>query len=183
MELTRDKRIGIAIIIVFVLLAIGFTVYLKINGTGSINKETRDLFTNTTDTPTYTDIHGNSVQLNEYLGKILVVNSFASWSPFSETDLANLNEIAKSFPAEEVVFLAINRKESKEQVQRYIATLPTYDQIRFVIDQEDRFYLSVGGYAMPETLIFATDGTIIEQVRGSVSRELLATIIQEQLDK
>ena len=182
MELTRDKKIGLAIILAFVLLAIGLTVYLKIS-TGSVSKETRDLFTSTVDSPTYTDIHGNQVQLDEYLGKILVVNSFASWSPFSETDLANLDELAKTFSDEDVVFLAINRKESKEQVQRYIATLPSYDHIRFVIDQEDRFYLSVGGYAMPETLIFATDGTIIEQVRGSVTKDVLAAKITEQLAK
>lgn len=143
-------------------------IYIKTTSLSNINEETRKIFSSESDTPTYVDIHGNQVRLDEYLGRVMIVNSFASWSPFAVTDLANLNELASRYNEEDVVFIAINRKETKEQVQRYVVTLPPYDRIRYVIDQEDRFYASVGGYAMPETVIFDQKGSIAEHIRGSV---------------
>ncbi len=178
MEFSRDKLIGLGIIVGIILVVIIGTIYVQLTSQSNINKETRTIFTSTNDAPTYVDIHGNQVQLDEYLGRIMVVNSFASWSPFSAADLANLNEVASRYNEEDVVFIAINRKETKEQVQRYVATLPAYDRIRYVIDQEDRFYVSVGGYAMPETLIFDTKGTVAEQIRGGLTVDQVDAIIK-----
>jgi thiol-disulfide isomerase/thioredoxin len=182
MELTKDKKIGAAVILIIITLVIAGTVYIRMTSLGGINKDTVTLFSSNGDAPTYVDIHGNQVQLDEYLGRIMVVNSFASWTPFSATDLANLNELASRYNEEDVVFIAINRKETKEQVQRYVATLPAYDRIRYVIDQEDRFYVSVGGYAMPETLIFDAEGTMVEQIRGSLTVEQVDAIIMRILN-
>jgi len=48
-----------------------------------------------------------------------VVATWASWSPFSTADLNTLSELSSEFSDEEVVFMAINRKESKEQAARF----------------------------------------------------------------
>jgi len=132
----------------------------------AVVETTREIFATSADTITYTDIEGRELALEDYLGKVLVVVSWASWSPFSATDLANLDTLAAEISSPDVVFIAMNRKETKEQAARYLATERDYQNLILVIDTEDKFYSAVSGYAMPESLVFNQKGEIVLHDRG-----------------
>lgn len=114
----------------------------------------------------FTDIDGEPVSLNDYLGKVLVVNSWASWSPQSAQELATLAELTDLFVENDVVVLAINRAEPKETAQAFLRSLAVTDSVVLLLDAEDTFYQNIGGYAMPETLFYDTEGNIIFHKRG-----------------
>ncbi len=157
------------------------TYYIVTKNANSVTEETRQIFSDSAGTVTYTDLAGNAVSLEQYLGKVLVVTSWASWSPFSSVDLQGQNTLASKYQGKEVVFLAINRKEVLSQAQRYAATLPELPNITLVIDTEDRFYTLVGGYAMPETVIFDKKGIIQEHIRGIFVSPTVETTIDSLL--
>jgi thiol-disulfide isomerase/thioredoxin len=142
-----------------------------------ISESTQKIFTGVGEGITYTDLEGREVALEEYLGRVLVVTTWASWSPFSEADLIALNELSKSYSTEAVIFLAINRKETKEQAQRFALSLPELTSVRLVLDPEDFFYQSVAGYTMPETVIFDQQGEITEHIRGVFDTALVKSKI------
>lgn len=161
----NHKIIIVGLLVVLVVLAIGTYFIISYNNSRVLD-ETVAVFSNQSGTEPYTDLNGNEVYLDEYLGKVLVVATWASWSPFSQADLQTLSELSGKFDSTQVVFLAINRKETKEQAARYLTTIPNIQGVILVLDPTDRYYAAVGGYAMPEVVIYNERGEIINHFRG-----------------
>lgn len=149
----------------------------------AVVETTREIFATSADTITYTDIEGRELALEDYLGKVLVVVSWASWSPFSAADLESLDTLAAEIASPEVVFIAMNRKETKEQAARYLSPLRDYPNLILVIDTEDKFYTAVGGYAMPESLVFNQKGEVILHDRGVTNIAALRSAISTALSE
>lgn len=170
--------------LVFILICIGaYTLFVVYKKNIAINESTKSIFADSKDeaVASYTDLNGNVISLEQYLGKILVVTSWASWSPFSKDDLITLSEIASSQDSNKVAFIAINRKETKEQAQRYTNTLPELNSIIVALDPTDHFYVSIGGYTMPETIIYNQKGDVVNHIHGIISRDELESSIDKIL--
>jgi len=129
----------------------------------------------------YLDIHGNSVQMSEFKGRPLIVNSWATWSPYSKDELSLLTDIQRDY--DDIVVLAINRKENLPIISSYLKTYNiNIEGLIFLSDTTDHFYTSSGGYAMPETIFYRKDGTIHTHVRGTLDRETANNIVKELLN-
>ncbi len=129
----------------------------------------------------FISLAGEEVSFDSHVGQVRVVTSWASWNPFSVSDLQTLNAVAGSYKDRGVVFLAINRKESKEQAERFLKSLPELQNLEFAIDTKDTFYTSIGGYAMPETILYDEKGAIAAHTRGTLTEDKLKALIDEAL--
>jgi peroxiredoxin len=178
----KQNKIVIAVLLALVLLVAAATFYIRYQRANAIPEETQRLFAGNEGGQTYTDTKGNQISLEQYLGKVLIVTTWASWSPFTTPDLTVLNEIVASYDANKIVGLGINRMEPRSQAERYMATMPEFPNVVLVIDTEDFFYKSVGGYAMPETLVFNAKGEIVEHVRGTINKEQMVALIDSILE-
>ena len=127
----------------------------------------------------YTDIEGNPVQLQNYLGTILVVNSWASWSPQSAQELQKLAAVAQEYDQETVTVLAINRAEPKNTAQAYLASIAVADSVVLILDPQDNYYSSVGGFAMPETIFYDAQGNVVQHTRGALDDTKIKKFIEE----
>jgi len=180
--MSRNTIITLVVICMVVVMAGVFTYTILVKN--SINESTKQIFKAETEDFAYTDLAGNVVSLEQYLGKILVVTSWASWSPFSKNDLIELNELASGYGHEEIVFIAINRKENKDMAERFMNTLPDLEDLLVILDPTDHFYNAVSGYAMPETVIFDTQGEIMLHIKGvakveDIKKELEILVVNE----
>jgi len=162
--MSRNAIITLIVICIVMIIAGIFTYSVLQKNT--INENTKEIFKAETEDFAYTDLAGNTVSLEQYLGKVLVVTSWASWSPFSKNDLTELNELASRYNKEKFVFIAINRKENKEMADRFMKTLPDLGNLLVILDPSDHFYNAVSGYAMPETVVFDTQGEIVLHIKG-----------------
>ncbi len=135
-----------------------------------------------TETQVFTDLEGNPVTLEEYSGKVRVVNSWASWSPFSIQELKDLETVAAELKDTNVVFIAINRKEPKENAKAFLKSVQPFAHVKFVIDTGDTYYTSVGGFAMPETTVYDIKGNIVEHKRGNMTLDEIRTIALTALE-
>jgi len=130
----------------------------------------------------YTDLEGNALSLEQHVGKVLVVYSWASWCPQCAADLKVLQAVAAPYTDSEVVVLAINRGEPAMTAERYLArTLGDTARVQLVLDPEDSFYASIGGYAMPETVIFGLDGSEQSRIRTTLEAATLDSKIKTLL--
>lgn len=180
MKISKTTLITLTIILVFLLVAVLVTFLVVKRHSERFNNEARlSLVGDKTNPAVYTDLRGNQVSLDAYTGKVLVINSWASWSPFSQTELPLLAEIAAEFP--EVVFMAVNRQEPKEQAQRFLATLPSTDGVNIIIDTTDHFYTTIGGYTMPETIIYDKAGKVSTHIQATINPDELRDSINEAL--
>lgn len=125
----------------------------------------------------YTDITGNSISLRAMAGQTFVVTTWASWCPHCLENLEAINAVMADYPT--LRTLAINRKESKAQVNRYLVGVQTFENLELLIDTSDQFFTTVAGYTMPETLIFDENGAVVHHVRGNIN----PTTFRNQLDE
>lgn len=111
------------------------------------------------------DYNGNTVALADFAGTPLVINSWAAWCPFCRKELSDFAAAQKEFKGE-VVIIAIDRQESLETAKRYSDELGVTDDLVFLLDPDDSFFKSIGGFSMPETIFVDADGYIVIHKRG-----------------
>ena len=120
----------------------------------------------------YTDLEGNQVSLIDYKGKPLIINSWATWIPFSQAEFKLLESVSASL-GNEVTILAINRREDKATIKAYLDFIGNPQGIVFLSDATDNFYKVIGGYATPETVFYDRDGVIVGHMHGVLTADEL----------
>ncbi len=116
----------------------------------------------------YKDLSGLSVDLQMFEGKPLIVNAWASWSPFSKTELETLARLKHEYgDAFEVI--AINRKETRDTIAAYLSQIGDTEGIVFLQDETDQFFTTVTGFAMPESVFYNKEGNIVMHARGTLT--------------
>jgi len=181
MSESKQTKITIFILVVVLVLGAIITFLVHKREISSISNETKEIFSDPEDkTKAYTDVNGQIISLEQYLGKVMIVTSWASWSPFSKTDLLTLNEISQKYPEDKIAIIAINRKENLEQARRYIKTLPQeIENLKLVLDPTDNFYNSISGFSMPVTVVYNQKGEIILRFDGVIKKEELEKTLSE----
>ena len=177
----NKSNIIITVLLLVILMCVGLlTYYFYITPNDRVHSDASKSLSVTKEKP-FTDLQGNPTDFKKQEGKIRVVNIWASWDPFSAQELRDLNTVAQEYRDKGVVFIAINRKEPKEQAQRFLNSLPSLSNLSFVIDENDSFYNSIGGYAMPETVFYDTRGTITSHTRGLLTIDEMKVQIDSAL--
>jgi thiol-disulfide isomerase/thioredoxin len=169
------KTIGVLMV---VLALVGFLTYSYIAPGGMFADLQNDLKAiDPGDESAYTDLDGNHFDLGEFKGKPLVVNAWATWMPFSQSELSLLSNVQEEY-AGDLTVLAINRMEDTPVIRAYLALYGLVNMpVRIVRDPTDNFYKAVGGYAMPETVFYRADGTIYMHKRGVLTEDELRTAL------
>lgn len=171
------------LLLAIILLSVGYVAYTSLNiGGDKKGSEASTIFGEESEA-VFTDIDGNEIKLSDYAGKLRVVNTWASWCPFCTTELPDFETLANEFSQDDVVVIAINRMEAKERAQRFIATVGDFEKVIFVLDPEDIYYKSVGGFSMPETVFYDSDGNEVKHVRGKMTLEQMRSQIQQMLSQ
>lgn len=169
------------IFLIGVLILLAALTYFYVGKYGSLAGLQNDLKSIEPETEfSYTDLNGNIINLNDFKGKPLVVNSWASWVPFSQTELPLFILFADKYQ-DKINFLAINRKEPVGVVKSFLATYNIPESSLFLLDPSDNFYKVVGGYAVPETVFYDADGVLVSHKRGSLTEVQLQTLIDTLL--
>lgn len=123
---------------------------------------------------------GKEVVLSEVDADIRIVNFWASWSPYSKTELPALVRIKKEF-AEHVEVIALNRDTTPEDGRTFLTSLNLGDDLLFAYDAKDEYFKEVEGFAMPETLFVDRDGNILVHVHGPMTEEVMRAHLTEIL--
>src|SRR3989344_844662 len=124
------------------------------------------------------DYDGKTVNLTNFAGKPLVINSWAVWCPFCRKELVDFAAAQKEF-GNDVVIIAIDRAESRETAKKYTDELGVTNNLIFFLDPSDSFYQSIGGFSMPETIFVDKDGNIAERKRGPMDIREIRERIQK----
>lgn len=114
---------------------------------------------------TLKDYSDKIVNLADFAGKPLVLNSWAAWCPFCRKELPDFVTAQKEF-GDKVVIISINRQESLATAKGYTDKQGTTNGLIFLLDPNDSFYKSIGGFSMPETIFVDKNGNIAEHKRG-----------------
>jgi len=114
------------------------------------------------------DSHGNTVNLADFEGKNIIVNSWAVWCPFCVKELEDFAKLQQEF-GDEITIVAIDRAESLEKTKSYTDEVGVTDDLIFLLDPNDSFYRSIGGFSMPETIFVDGEENILFHKRGPMT--------------
>lgn len=121
------------------------------------------------------DGHGAPVQLQDYRGKPLVINLWASWCPPCRREMPVLAQAQAREGGS--TFLFVNQGESAEAIAHFLANsaLPLENVL---LDQDARLGRQVGSGALPTTLFYDAGGRRVGSHLGELSRASLARALE-----
>lgn len=167
---TRNARIAAAVAVVLVLGVGGF--YLRYHpraGYESFHPEYGLVLK---------DYSGTDVRLSQYKREILVVHAWATWCIYCADELKNLATLKTKY-GDRIEILAPNRAESVYVAKPFTDALSLGNGMTFLLDPDDVFYKSIGGYAMPETLFINDRGEVFYHQRGPMDLAEVEAKIEE----
>ncbi|WXL24759.1 TlpA disulfide reductase family protein [Ectopseudomonas mendocina] len=124
------------------------------------------------------DVQGQAVSLQDYVGKPLVINLWATWCPPCRREMPVLAEAQQAMPG--VTFLFVNQGESVQEVEKYLAT-EALQLNNVLLDSGARLGQHIGSTALPTTLFYDRNGYQVGSHLGELSRASLAQALK-QLD-
>lgn len=120
---------------------------------------------------------GETVDLHDYKGKIIMLNFWASWCTYCDQEMPDLNTVNNY---EDVQVFAINSRESEKTIQKYIEE-GGYD-MDVVIDEvgifSDLFYIT----SLPTTYFINEEGILLGAIPGMLTLDKMDLIIQDIRD-
>ncbi len=121
------------------------------------------------------DRDGGSVALEDYLGKPLVINLWATWCPPCRREMPVLAEAQAQH--EQVTFLFVNQGEGAAEIARFLEA-SGLDLRNVLLDPGSRIGQHVGSRALPTTLFYDAEGRQVGSHLGELSRASLARALE-----
>ncbi len=115
---------------------------------------------------TLRDLAGNSVQLSQFKGKVVLVNFWATWCAPCVKEFPSLQNLVKHFKGE-IVVLAVSYDRQIEDIESFIKAFGVAPE-NFVIvwDKERSTSKLYGTDVLPETYILSREQKLIRKIAG-----------------
>ncbi len=147
-----------AVLLASIVVLAGILIYIA---TGTLEPKV----TNAGDTaPNFkvTADDGKTITRDNFGGKLLVLNFWASWCPPCISETPSLEEFAKELGPQGVVVLGISQDSKEPNYKKFIQRFGiTFETAR---DPKADIAASYGTFQIPETYIIGRDGKVIEKV-------------------
>lgn len=132
---------------------------------------------------TLSSVDGTQVSLQQYKGKVIFLNFWATWCIPCREEMPALEKLHHAYREQDLVVLAIDLKESAEQVkaffQQHALSFPS------VIDANGSVFRAYSVTGMPTTYLIGRDGAILARGIGGRdwTRPEAHELIRELLQK
>jgi thiol-disulfide isomerase/thioredoxin len=127
------------------------------------------------------DATGQEVFINQFTKRSdTVVFMWATWCPYCSQELKNLSALKARY-GDDVAVVAVNRAESRAEIDAFLKGLTGVEGIVYLSDPNDALYKGMGGYAMPETFFVAKRGDVVHHQRGPLNLDDASKWLSELL--
>ena len=121
------------------------------------------------------DLGGKAVNLQQFKGRPVVVNLWATWCPPCRREMPALEQAAREHP--DVAFVFANQAESPATVRRFLKT-EDLELEHVLLDADSAIAGHFQARALPTTLIFGPDGELLNTHLGEISRARLGDYLR-----
>jgi len=129
---------------------------------------------------------GETIAMDRFQGKVILVNFWASWCLECRTEHENLLALNRRFSANpDFVMMGINYQDREEDARKYLQVYGSnFDHIR---DLKGLISIDYGVYGVPETFVIDRQGVIrfkfIGPLVGPTYTDLTERVLQPMLEK
>jgi len=105
------------------------------------------------------DLSGKTYHLEDYRGKVVLVNFTTTWCPYCRKDIANLKEVYDRYRGSEFELLSVYIQESPEKVSSFARKYELPYPV--LLDTEGSVAMRYGVRGVPTKVIIAPDGSLV----------------------
>ncbi len=106
-------------------------------------------------------LSGTRMSLAQNKGKVVVVHFWASWCAPCKTEFPRLNDLAKSYSADDVSLMAISEDQTSSNVDRFLKKhISGPLRAEILLDYSGKTAEAYGNKAMPMTYIVDRQGNV-----------------------
>jgi thiol-disulfide isomerase/thioredoxin len=110
-------------------------------------------------------LNGPSRHLQDFLGKPLLINVWASWCGPCKQEMASLERLAWNQIAQHINIIGISTDDYPEQAQRWLSQ--SHSTISHFIDERLQMERMLGASRLPLTVLVGADGRILSKIYGA----------------
>ena len=112
------------------------------------------------------DIDGKPHRLQDYRGKVVLINFWATWCGPCREEMPSLNRLRASLAGRPFVVLAVNLAESEARIRRFTQEVPL--DFLILLDRDTAVAKAWKARILPASFLVGPDGRIRYSVLGEI---------------
>lgn len=127
------------------------------------------------ESPNFTlkNLDGEEVSLSDYRGKIVLINFWATWCPWCDKEMPDLQKLDEE--NDDLVVLAVDVMEDKETVKKYIEKGKYNFEV--VLDEDGEIAKTYLVSGLPASYFVDEEGILLGGVPGAMTYEQMVAIL------
>lgn len=133
------------------------------------------------------DQYGNVHRLEDYKGKTIFLNFWATWCPPCRREMPDIQKLYETYETEgdeALIVLGVaaplhGNEQSEEEITIFLEengyTYPV------LMDTENELFMAYGVYSYPTTYMIDRDGNVFGYVSGQISYEMMESIVKQTM--
>ena len=110
--------------------------------------------------------NGEPVAIDDFTGKVTVVNFWATWCPPCVEEIPSLNRLRERMKGKEFDLISVNYAETSSDVDAFLSEVDI--DFPVLLDVDGRFSAKWNVLIFPSTFIISPDGVIVYGVNGAI---------------
>jgi len=124
-----------------------------------------------------TSLQGESVELEDFAGRVLVLELWATWCGPCRLQADILHELYEEVAHSDIEFLAVSLGESREVVEQFVENEPfTYPVL---LDPDETLGISLEVYALPTVVVVDAHGRVRFSQAGITDAGTLRRVLSD----
>jgi thiol-disulfide isomerase/thioredoxin len=120
---------------------------------------------------------GESFNNQSLMGKVVIVQFWASWCPYCRRDAGPLDDLAKEFEKDGLVVLAVDVGEPKKKVKAFLNENPR--QAKIVLMEDTNLAAVFVAKSFPQYVVINRAGRVASQQNGSGGEAALRRMLRK----
>jgi len=127
------------------------------------------------------DLDGTQHRLQDYRGKVVLVNFWATWCEPCREEMPSMNKLRASLAGQPFAVLAVNLAEPESRIRRFMEKVPM--NFAVLMDRDSSVAKRWQARILPASYLISADGRIRYSVLGEIdwTRENVRKLIVEML--
>jgi len=115
---------------------------------------------------TLADVDGEETSLSDHLGKVVMLNFWASWCPPCRHEMPSMQRLYEKYAEQGLVVIGVNQWEDEDLVFEFVGRLEPEPTFPILLDRESKVAEQFGVKGLPTTWLIDREGNIRYRAMG-----------------
>ena len=124
------------------------------------------------------DLQGEPRRLDEFRGRVILLNFWATWCPPCVEEIPSLNRLAERYTGDAFAVISVDYRETQEAIAKFTSRVPVHFPI--LLDLNGRSSLDWKVFSFPSSFLLDRQGRIRYSVNRAIDWEAAEVIARIQ---